>query len=379
MKVPFVYGKIASEENFTNRIAELHRIRQNFESLTNTILISPRRWGKSSLVKKAAEKSFAHEANIRFCFIDLYSVRTEEQFYVTLAREVLKATNSKFENILEDARHFLAQLMPKITFGADPHNDISLSLDIEETMKSPDDIINLAENIARSRNLKLIVCIDEFQNLSVFTDPLAVQKRLRAAWQNHTNVGYCLYGSKRQMLMDVFTSPKMPFYNFGDIIFLEKIKTEEWIDFIMSRFKKTGKMIDDKSSELIVSLVGNHPYYVQQLSQQSWMRTQYICDEQIVKESYESLVLQMSLLFQNQTDRLSNTQVSFLEAMLNGEEQLNSQRVMIKYNLGTSGNIMKIKKALTDKEIIDIESDKINFIDPLYQGWLKKYYFRINE
>ncbi len=94
-------------------------------------------------------------------------------------------------------------------------------------------------------------------------------------------------------------------------------------------------------------------------------------------ESYESLVLQMSLLFQNQTDRLSNTQVSFLEAILHGEEQLNSQRVMNKYNLGTSGNIMKIKKALTEKEIIDIDCDKINFIDPLYQGWLFKYYFRI--
>jgi hypothetical protein len=267
--------------------------------------------------------------------------------------------------------------MPKVTFGADPHNDISLSLDIEETMRSPDDIINLTENIAKSKNIKLIVCINEFQNLSVFSDSLSVQKRLRAAWQNHTNVAYCLYGSKRQMLIEVFTSPKMPFYNFGDIIFLEKIKTKEWIEFIMSRFKKTGKMIDEKNSELIVSLVGNHPYYIQQLSQQSWIRTQYICDNHIVNESYESLVLQMSLLFQNQTDRLSNTQVSFLEAMLHGEEHLNSQRVMTKYKLGTSGNIMKIKKTLTDKEIIDINIDKIDFIDPLYQGWLKKYYFRI--
>ena len=90
-------------------------------------------------------------------------------------------------------------------------------------MKKDPDILNLAEKIAQENNLRFVICIDEFQNISAFENPLDLQKKIRAHWQKHKYVSYCLYGSKRHMMIDVFTAPSIPFYKFEDILFLDPL------------------------------------------------------------------------------------------------------------------------------------------------------------
>jgi hypothetical protein len=176
------------------------------------------------------------------------------------------------------------------------------------------------------------------------------------------------------MMMEVFSSPSMPFYKFGDIIFLGKIKDNDWIEFIVKRFNDTGKSIDKKNAAVIAKYCENHPYYVQQLAQQAWLRTSKNCKSEIIQEAFEDLISQLSMLFQMLTDDLSMKQINFLNAVANNEEHVTSQRVLKKYELGTSANVIKIKRALHDREIIDIIGKKIDFLDPLYKYWLKKYY-----
>ena len=212
--------------------------------------------------------------------------------------------------------------------------------------------------------------------MSEFDNPLDFQKKLRSHWQLHQNVTYCLYGSKRHMLMEVFSSPSMPFYKFGDIIFLEKIKEEEWIKFITDRFADTGKSISEDDAKSIARLCENHPYYVQQLSQQVWLRKGSTHDQNIVIQAFEDLVMQLSMLFQILTDDLTMRQLNLLSAILKEEDKLTSQQVLLDYNLGTSANVIKIKKTLHDKEIIDTIGKKISFNDPLYRYWLKNYFFK---
>jgi hypothetical protein len=375
MKTPFTFGKIVRNSDFTNRKEETRRLVLNFKSSVNTILISPRRWGKSSLVTKAAEIVINDSSNIRFCFIDMNNIRSEEQFYEQLATAVLKVSSTKIESILENAKKFLGRFIPNLTFSPNPDTDLKLALDWKEVRKSPDEILDLAEKIADSTNKELIICIDEFQNISEFEDPIGFQKKLRAHWQLHNKVTYCLYGSKRHMLMNVFTSPSMPFYKFGDIVFLEKIKENDWIEFIIKRFNETGKQIGENESKQIAKHCDYHPYYVQQLAQQSWLRTEKTCDISAINEAFDALVLQLSMLFQVLTDELSTRQINFLKALINNEQQISSQRVLLEYGLGTSANVLKIKKALQGGEIIDIQGKRISFIDPLYKYWLGKYYF----
>ena len=375
MKTPFVFGKIATEKNFTDRRVEIKKLVSNFNSSINTILISPRRWGKSSLVMKAADSVSRKNKKIRFCFLDLNNTRSEEQFYQQLATKVLGASATKTQILIENTRRFFGKVIPNITISPGPSTEFKLGLDWEEVKKEPEDILNLAEKICAGNDMNFVICIDEFQNISEFENPLDLQKKMRSHWQKHKNVSYCIYGSKRHMLIDVFTSPSMPFYKFGDIIFLEKIAQNDWILFIQKRFTDTGKKIDGTCAAVIPELTDCHPYYVQQLAQQSWLRTEKICTAEIIKEAFNDLVLQLSMLFQNLTDGLSRTQLGFLRALTQNVDQLSSQSTILEYKLGSSANVVKIKKMLIDKEIIDIQKNEICFLDPLYKYWLKEYYF----
>jgi hypothetical protein len=374
MEVPFAFGKLVQDDDFTDRIPETKRLISNFESSINTILISPRRWGKSSLVGKATEQFRRSSSDFIICMIDLNNVRSEEQFYMLLATKVLQASASRIDSVFENAKSFLGRFILNLSFSPDPGTELKLSMNWDEVKRDPDDILDLAENIAIKVKKKLILCIDEFQNISEFEDSIGFQRKLRSHWQLHQHVSYCLSGSKRHMLMEVFSSPSMPFYKFSDLIFLQKITEKEWITFITERFEGTGKTISNTAAGSIARLCENHPYYVQQLSQQVWLRTENSCESEIVQLAFEDLVMQLSMLFQILTDDLTSRQINLLSAIIAGEGQLTSQRVLNVYNLGTSANALKVKKSLHDKEILDIVGKTISFNDPLYKYWLENCY-----
>lgn len=375
MNTPFVFGKIAQSENFTDREKETALLVSNFNSLINTIIISPRRWGKSSLVAKAADIAISDNDKLRICKIDLFNIRDEEHFYESLAKSVLKATTSKWEEVVESTKKFFSHLTPKIIIGGDDLNEISLNFDWNELKNNPDEILDLAEKIATDKGIKLVVCVDEFQNIAEFDNPAYFQKKLRSHWQQHQNVSYCLYGSKRHMMLDVFTNLSMPFYKFGDLLFLEKIDTPSWISFITGRFSATGKSIAKEQVVLIVQLADNHPYYVQQLSQQVWLRTTDQCSEEIVRQAHTSITEQLSLLFVTITESLTTNQLSLLKAIISGETNLSSAESISKYRLGASANVTRSRKSLIEKDILDNKANKVSFQDPIYRYWLANNYF----
>ncbi|GAP72027.1 hypothetical protein SAMD00024442_22_19 [Candidatus Symbiothrix dinenymphae] len=374
---PFVFGKIADTMNFTGREAERKRLRQNFESLINTIIISPRRWGKTSLVNSVAQAIMAENKNIKVCELDIFNVKSEMDFYLSLAQAVLQSTSNKWEELAENAKQFLSHLLPKISFSPDSVSEISFGINWAELDKNVDVILDLAETIAKAKKVRIVVCIDEFQSINEFENPLAFQRKLRSHWQKHQHVSYCLYGSKRHMLLDIFSNPSMPFYKFGDIMFLEKISNPVWANFVQKRFLDTGKKITKHDARMLAQLVENHSYYVQQLAQQAWLRTDKHCDESIIMDAYEGIINQLSLLFVGLIESLGNKQIDFLKAVVSGETALSSQEVLEKYKLGTSGNVIKIREALLSKEIIDVNAQRIVIQDPMFARWLKKDYFKM--
>jgi uncharacterized protein len=375
MEAPFIYGRLATGHNFTNREEEIGHLSRNFASGTNTILISPRRWGKSSLVRKAAGQISAGSKKTRFIFIDMFNVRSEEEFYRVLLEKTIQAVSGKIDDVIANIRKFLKQWTPEISISPDEQIKFTLHLNWKELKKNPDEILDLPEKIAEARKLRIIVCIDEFQNISFFDEPLVFQKKLRSHWQMHKAASYCLYGSKKHMLMEVFTSPSMPFYKFGDLIFLGRIKREYWKAFIEERFRSTGKSITPVQAETIAGFVDDHPYYVQQLAQLVWLRSGRKVRDEDIKLAWENLVLQMSMLFQNMTEMLTTSQVNFLKAVIYGEKQLSSQGTILNYALGTSANVIRLKRSLINREIIDEDRGKIAILDPLFSYWLKNEYF----
>lgn len=375
METPFVFGKIATEKNFTDREQETAYLVKHFTSLINTIIISPRRWGKSSLVNKAAELAMEQDRDLRICRIDLFNVRNEEHFYSLLAQNVIAATSSRWEEAIENARNFFSRLVPKISIGSDPANEISIDFDWDEVKRNPDEVLDLAEKIARDKGLKIVVCVDEFQNIAEFTDPDYFQKRLRSHWQQHQHVAYCLYGSKRHMMLEVFTNSSQPFYKFGNLILLNKIETSHWVEFFQSRFADTGKRITEEASTLIAALTDNHPYYAQQLAQLSWLRTEDVCTAEIVREAHAGLVEQLSLLFVTITETLTTQQLNYLRALIAGEKSISSTEVMHRYRISSPTSIARSKAALVKNDILDNQAGCYSFQDPIYAYWLKTQYF----
>ena len=374
MKLLFKYGELVNTRLFVNRTEERKRLTENLKGGLSTMLISSRRWGKSSLVRQVATD--VEDENICFCFIDLFHIKDEEEFYQVLAKEIIKTTSSKMEEWINISKDFLQKVKPKISLGIDPLNDFEISFDTQQVETNYREILDLAEKIAQQKKIRIVICIDEFQNLSRFNDPLLFQQRLRASWQHHSNVSYCLYGSKKHMMLDIFENKNMPFYKFGDVMFLEKISTEHWVKFIQKQFKASKKEINKELATAIVDAVKNHSYYVQQLAHLVWIRTDKKVTKSLFDLAVNDLLAQNSILFNREIEHLSNTQISFLEALVNGEEKFHSSKIIAKYKLGSSSNVTQIKDALEKKEIIDTLLPKLDLIDPVFDLWLKERYFQ---
>ncbi len=371
MESPFLFGKTVSEDAFTNRHADMERLVQNLRNHINTILISPRRWGKSSLVKKVAAN--LKNRNTKVILIDLLGVRSEEEFYKTLAAETIKSTSNKLTEWIQNGKLFFKHITPKISLGADPSQDFEISFAWKELEKNYKEVLNLPQNIAVAKGWHLIICIDEFQACGSFTEPKLFQKRLRTEWQHHKNVTYCLYGSRQSMMAELFEKQSMPFYKFGDVFYLPKIERGDWVIYIRRQFLSTKKNISEVLANLIADTVQDHSYYVQQLSYLIWVATPKTVTAEIIAAALNQLLEQNAILYTRDTEDLTNAQHQFLKAVASGiRKGLSSKDVLHEFQLGTSANVLKVKKALLHKELIDENTSGVCFLDPVYELWYRK-------
>jgi uncharacterized protein len=376
MSRPFNYGKLAEVSYFTNRTKEVKWLETQINAGINCILVSPRRWGKSSLIQHTALQMQKKSRKIVFCFIDLYNVRSEKEFLELYSSTIIKATSTNFEDAVKNVKSIFKQLIPSIALSSNPEAEIELSFNWKDLQKNITEVLQLPEKIAEQKNIQVVVCIDEFQNISFMEDGVAFQKKLRAHWQKHQRANYVLYGSRRHLMMDFFTKTTMPFYRFGEILFLEKIEESHWIPFIKGRFEATNKKISELLAAKIAQLVENHPYYVQQLSQMVWQQTTKVATEKDFTEAIEELLDQYTILYQKEVDMLTNFQLNFLKALCNSETSFGSAAVLQHYNIGTSANVTRIKTSLQNHEIIDVLGKKISFNDPVFAIWLRKRFFK---
>ena len=154
---PFIYGSTVSERSFTNREKEVNKLTNNLLGGINTMIISPRRWGKSSLVERVTNSIRTKHSDVRIVIIDLFSVNSEEEFMEKFAGDVLKASSSKWQEWIKSSKKLFKNLIPKIQVSVDPLNSFSISFDWEEIRKHGDEILNLPEMVSRQKKIKMIV------------------------------------------------------------------------------------------------------------------------------------------------------------------------------------------------------------------------------
>ena len=371
MKKAFVYGVAVEGENFTDRAEETRRLKRDFENGQNVVLISPRRMGKTSLVRRVMSQVDTNK--IAVVHLDIYDCRTEYEFYNKLATAVLKQVSGKGELVLRNIKEFLTRLTPKISFGIDPSNEMSVSLGIDPEDYSPEEILQLPEKMAHKIGKHIVVCIDEFQQIGNFPDSIDVQKRIRGVWQLQEEVSYCLYGSKKHMLTNLFQNKRMPFYQFGDIRFLQPIALEDWIPFIRGKFEENGLSISDEQITRICETVEYQSSYVQQLAWNVMLCCDKVVEEATMEEALADLIGQNSILFLQQTEGLSSYQMNFLKALAAGETgDFTSAAILKKYNLGTKSNISRLTDTLIKKELIEKTGRTVTIADPVFRLWMQR-------
>lgn len=367
----FVYGMSVGGDNFTDRIEETKRIKLDFENGINVILISPRRMGKTSLIKKVISEMDSPE--IKVVYMDIYDCRSEYDFYNRFAETMMKSTGNQLEQVMENIKRFLVRVSPKFSFSPEPNSEFSVSLGITPRDYSPEEILDLPERIAKEQGIRIVVCIDEFQQIGEFADSLTVQKRLRGVWQHHQHVSYCFFGSKKHLMENIFQSRRMPFYQFGEMLHLKCIPTEYWVPFICSRFEKYGKKISEEYAARICHTVKNYSSYVQQLAWNVMAETEIEVNEESFTEGFNALLEQNSSLFIQQTEGLTTYQLNFIRLLCNGiHSGFNTQSVVEQYSLGSKSNVDRIKKCLIDRELITIEKEGVFLADCVFELWFKR-------
>lgn len=373
MEKSFVYGIAVTDYNFTGRSAETRRLKANFEAGINSILISPRRWGKTSLVDHVCRQFVDND--IITVRLDIFGCKTEYDFYNMLAVAVLKQTASKVQLWMDEARDFLARLTPKIGIPIDPTSEISVSLGITPETHTPEEILNLVETIATRKKRHIVVCIDEFQQVGEFGNTKEVQAKLRSVWQHHHYTSYCLYGSKRHMMSKIFLNRSMPFYQFGDLLWLQKIPTNDWMDYIISHFETAGKHISEQMVERICETVDNYPSYVQHLALilLNYLPQGGSVTEDMMPSAISELISTNEALYMQQVEPLSGYQMNLLKAIVSGiHSGYNEKRVRSMFDLGSPSNMVRLRDALIERDLVYSEMQQLHLTDPVFGLWFKK-------
>lgn len=369
----FVYGVAVSDYNFIGRERETKRLLDNFKGGINVILMSPRRLGKTSLVKHVCNK--LDDKDIITVYLDIFGCKSEYDFYNKLTAEVLKQTASKSELWFEEAKEFLYRLTPKISFSPEPNSDFSVSLGITPKTHTPEEVLQMAETIAIKRKKRIVICIDEFQQIGEMFNSKQIQARLRTVWQHQKHVSYCLFGSKHHLMSTIFLHRSMPFFQFGDTISLNKIATEDWVEYIVSHFADGKRTISHALAEEICKFTENYSAYVQQLA---WLvftlkEEGETVTEDDVKQAENDLLATNDILFMQMIEPLSEFQLNFLRAIASGiKKDFGLSEVREEYNLGSYSNITRLKTALLERDLIEKKETELVITDPIFAKWLKR-------
>ena len=372
MEKLFVFGKAVGGEAFTDREKDTAKLVSNFQYGVNTFLLSPRRWGKTSLVKKA--KLLAESDKLKIVYLDVQRCRSREEFCERFASAVITQTASKMEEWMENAKSFLSRFSFGVNTSADPASDYSFRIKMSPKEVSTDDLLQLPERIAIRKNIRVVVCIDEFQQIGEYADSANFQVELRSVWQHQERTSYCLFGSRKHLMEALFSDVNRPFYKFGDVIYLQRIPTEYWVKYISGKFKQEGKSISRKQAAWIVDSVEGNSSYVQQLSWLVFQHTEKKVTEKNLSAALSELVDQCNDVFEAKTEGLTAYQMNYLRAISDGfHTGLSSADVIREYDLGSSSNVSIIRKSLIEKDLITVEKDGIHLADPVMVIWIKRY------
>ncbi|MEW6042083.1 MAG: ATP-binding protein [Elusimicrobiota bacterium] len=369
---PFIYGEEVTGAHFTDRENEIKTFIRDAESNERIFLISPRRYGKTSLVVKLLE--ILKRKKRLISRIDLYKVTSLEVLANFYTSSVISSIESKPEKWIRILRQLLPSLSPTLTFTPEGA-ELSLNLrrtegNIEQTL---DELFNLPEKIAKRSNKKAVIFFDEFQEIRKINGD-KIEKLLRANIQKHHNVSYIFAGSNKRMLYEMAESRDSAFYKMGKIVRLSKIPRNIFQEFVISKFLKSKIVIKEDTMDKLFQITENVPYNVQYLCHQIWDKYCDVKTKITVKEVDEvvsDIIYNQSPLYTGMWDRLTLHQQAVLKAIaIGGGSGIFSNYFIGRFNLGSAASVQTSVNSLILNEFLDKEENLFSFTDVFFKEWI---------
>lgn len=370
----FNYNGIAQDIHFVGRETEIKKLSSDFVFLTDSAVLAPHGWGKSSLVRQAAKVASRKEKSLRFAYVDLSNVRNEERFYELLVCGMLRSVSSTQKEVLDNVGRYFSDFRPRISFGSDGVDSLYVDFDWEDVRRNRDYLLDLPSTVAKDKGIKLVVCIEDLHAVSFFPDPEGLLERLAKRWKHHEGVSYCITSSPLS-IVEKFVSTTPMFFRFGDVLRLGKIGTSDMAAFIRERFADSAKFIDIDNATLIAELAENHPQCVQRLAHQSWLVSSVVCSREVILQAHEILVDQMGLVYDTLTASLTTQQLCYLHAVLAGETVISTSEVLHRHHITSATSASRSKTTLLEKGLVCSIDGRISMADPFYASWLRTRYF----
>ena len=381
MDNPFVYGEVVPTGAFVDRVVELDRLVRDLSAGQKVFLISPRRYGKSSLIRQAL--AAVSRRGALTVDVTVSSFSSYVAFLEGYARALMAA-----ETRWDRARAWLKEAIRsarteiRYTPGESPLGALTVSF---PSVKSGRDVSRLAQDVfalpgrlADARKRKVVVALDEFQAIGEFNGG-SVEHAMRAAVQHQRDVGYVFAGSEPS-LMERMLGPKRPFYKAGPVMRLEKIPADEFAAAIDSRFRRSGMKPEEGLGDAIVELAGNLPYDVQRLAHETWDEVRASGGKRatldLLHQALGRLLSEQETMFEALWQRLTLAQRAVLRAVVieSGHSVL-SEDVRTRHRLGGTSTIQSALTALVRDDVISRDGRRYSVVDSLLREWVARHTF----
>ena len=371
-KNPFIYGGRVSGDAFCNRESEIWELLEAIRGRQHVIIYSQRRFGKTSLVWKILEET--QKEGIIPVYADLYPISTLGEFIEEYAKAIARTLSMH-----EKAKRLMRELFSRLhlSMGIDTAGNPQWSVGFDRSRESEtfDEVVSSMENYLKRKGKYGVVVFDEFQQITD-TNGEKTERRLRSAVQTHERVSYLFVGSKRHLLLDLFSNPNRPFYRSGKIFPLEKIDLDHLQGFIKKRYNGAGVDIDQKTLELIVETTECHPYYTQYLCHVLYdiMEKRRIRTDDVPK-AIDLLLSRESTAYMNTWDLLTHRQKQALVALSEtgpGESPFRPE-ILRRFNISQPAVMIRALGSLVNKDLVDREGRRYDIIDLFFKRWIKTY------
>lgn len=370
---PFVYGEIIDDANFVDRTEELARLVGDLADGQKVFLLSPRRFGKSSLVSVAFLK--LQKRHIRTVSLTVSSYSSYTQFLEKFAEKVLRAAGP-WERVKDWAVRFGRRVKPDINYNlttGEVNISLSKTASFDPAPIAPE-VFALPGELAKNAGFRMAICLDEFQQITTFNGG-SVENVIRNQAQQQREVGYVFSGSQPSLMQDMLSS-RRPFYKAGPQMFLDKISAEHWREFILRQFRKRGRTVDDKALEGLLSAADLIPYDVQRIAHELWdyaeLKDKRHLTQSDVQAVIAALVTGQSTYYELLWQQLSARQQAALQAMAHrGAAAIYSQIVREEFRLGPASSVQKALQSLDSRDVLDRYKGGYFFLDPLFPVWIR--------